>query len=96
MAPETALKYIWTQKSDIWSFGVMLYVILEHSALYDSIDGVDETTIQNNIKGTTFIENSDINNKLQNLLILILKFKPDERLSINNIISSLEDIKKLI
>ena len=76
-------------RSDIWSLGVTIYVILIHDYPFDGVS--DEDLYYNILK--TNINESLIPDRYRNLVVSMLRKDPKERISLSDAIKYLKRIE---
>ena len=84
MAPEIVNKTPYDYRIDIWSLGVLLYELHHREAPYK---GRTLTEITKSLSRKTFHISSSVNPEARDLIIRILKINPNERLSMQAILS---------
>ncbi|CAD8067577.1 unnamed protein product [Paramecium sonneborni] len=94
MAPETVQLNCYSEKSDIWSLGVVLYLMVYKEIPFNLKKDGDLYGKQQNIHAK-IINDKSLNKKIQNILIGMLELDQQKRLSIDAILSILNQQKKL-
>jgi serine/threonine protein kinase len=88
MAPET-LNNLYSKKSDAWSIGVVIYMLLTGKLPFD---GQDNTDLFNNIKNGKYnkhiIKEAEISIEAKDLIKGLLKINEDSRLGVDDILNS--------
>ncbi|CAD8059728.1 unnamed protein product [Paramecium primaurelia] len=94
MAPETVQLNQYSEKSDIWSLGVVLYLMLFKELPFNQKKQEDIKNRQQEVHAN--IRNDrNLSKKIQNILIGMLELDPFKRFSIDQILQNLQSQKKL-
>ncbi|CAK73457.1 unnamed protein product (macronuclear) [Paramecium tetraurelia] len=94
MAPETVQSNCYSEKSDIWSLGVVLYLMVYKEIPFNLKQDGDLYGKQQQIHQKIMNDKALIK-KIQNILLGVLEIDPKKRISIDGIISILNHSKKL-
>jgi serine/threonine protein kinase len=89
-APEIYKNEKYSNKIDIWSFGVIMYELMFNSKFLNC----DEKDIKSKIENYNIKENKNLNNLIQpyqKIIINCLSKNPDERLSASQILDMFEN-----
>ncbi|CAD8142788.1 unnamed protein product [Paramecium pentaurelia] len=94
MAPETVQSNSYSEKSDIWSLGVVLYLMIYKEIPYNLKKDGDLYGKQQQIH-SKIMNDKSLMKKIQNVLIGMLELDPQKRISIDGILLILNQQKKL-
>jgi len=97
MAPEALIDKVYTQKTDIWSFGVLIFEIIKRQLPYKDLDPT-QTCIRiasKKISLLSYLKREEHPEVLVNLMERCLQYQPQERPSFADIVSELSKRKAL-
>ncbi|CAD8166016.1 unnamed protein product [Paramecium pentaurelia] len=94
MAPETVQSNCYSEKSDIWSLGVVLYLMVYKEIPFNLKKDGDLYGKQQQIH-KKIMNDKKLLKKIQNILIGMLEIDPQKRISIDGILSMLNHPKQL-
>ncbi|CAD8151092.1 unnamed protein product [Paramecium octaurelia] len=94
MAPETVQSNCYSEKSDIWSLGVVLYLMVYKEIPFNLKQDGDLYVKQQQIHQKIMNDKALIK-KIQNILLGMLQIDPKKRISIDGILFILNQSKKL-
>ena len=96
ISPEMLLYKKFTRKTDIWSLGIIIYLLYTSSFIF----GIEEEKYTNNIEfpeNVSYLVNASLNNlslELDNIITKCLVYNTINRISINNLIKLIDSIKE--
>ncbi|CAK65973.1 unnamed protein product (macronuclear) [Paramecium tetraurelia] len=94
MAPETVQSNSYSEKSDIWSLGVVLYLMVYKEIPYNLKKDGDLYGKQQQIH-TKIMNDKSLTKKIQKVLVGMLELDQQKRMNIDGILSILNEQKKL-
>lgn len=92
MAPEILLRKRQTKKTDVWALGILLYELFHG---YAPFKGNRLEDVLSHISKNTIAFKKSLNPKVKELIVRILKFYPEERPTVDQILQS-EFIKEYL
>eukprot|EP01119_Soliformovum_irregulare_P012483 TRINITY_DN3246_c0_g1_i2.p1 TRINITY_DN3246_c0_g1~~TRINITY_DN3246_c0_g1_i2.p1 ORF type:complete len:1262 (+),score=408.29 TRINITY_DN3246_c0_g1_i2:142-3786(+) len=101
MSPEAVLEKVYSIKSDVWSFGVVMYEIITHGVPYESLDAVQAASrvalagLQLEISGTDLAKNPDLYPRLDEIRKMCMAREAADRPKFDQILRFLEDLKPI-